>query len=286
MSSSSRLINNLEDAKRFLHSKTKDFPRFVVVLGSGLACMLDQIEIEQEISYDQIPHLLSPTVEGHKGRLLIGTMHGMRIACMQGRLHYYEGHLMENVVFPFRALAFAGAEIFLLTNASGGLHSKMKPGEFMLIEDHINLMGTNPLIGENLESIGTRFPDLSQLYDRELGKIIISTAKRLKTPLRRGVYVAIHGPSYETPAEIRMHRKLGADVVGMSTVPEAIALHHMGKRVAAISCITNLAAGVTKAPLDHKDVLEIAKKVQNKFSRLVIESLRAMEKKVGKLENN
>jgi purine-nucleoside phosphorylase len=271
-------VEKLQEAKDFIDSKVKVFPDFVIVLGSGLATILTELEVEAEISYRDIPHLPQTTVEGHVSRLLVGKLGGVRVACMQGRLHFYEGLKMEEVVFPFRVFGLCGAEVFFLTNAAGGLHPEMKPADLVLIRDHLNLMGTNPLVGKNIDSLGTRFPDMTHIYDPELRKIIFNTAERLKTPLRQGVYVGLHGPSYETPAEIKMYTIMGGDVVGMSTVPEAIALHHMGKRVVAVSCVTNLAAGVSPTPLEHAEVLETAKKVQSTFCALVKESVKEMEK--------
>lgn len=272
------LHSRLEEAKTVLLRRCPRFPKCVVVLGSGLSALLQDLEIEQEIPFSQIPNLKNVSVEGHVGRLLIGNLKGSRIACMQGRLHFYEGHSMEDVVFPFRLFALCGAEIFFITNASGGVHAKMKPMDLLLIEDHINLMGTNPLIGPNHDFLGPRFPDMTKIYDLELRKIVEKKARAMKVRLHKGVYVGIHGPSYETPAEIRFYKSIGADVVGMSTVPEAIAINHMKKRVVAISCITNLAAGVGKKPLVHSEVLENAKKVHGKFARLVAESLKEMQK--------
>ena len=201
---------------------------------------------------------------------------------MLGRLHYYEGHDMTDVVFPVRALAWAGAKAFMLTNASGGLHQDMSPLDFLLIRDHINLMGTNPLMGENPEALGPRFPDMTHIYDLALGKILQKAAKDLNITVREGVYVGTHGPTYETPAEIRMYRTLGADVVGMSTVPEALALRHMGKRVLGLSCITNMAAGVTPAPLEHSDVLANASRIYSRFSKLIGHCIKDIGVEVGK----
>ena len=275
------MIARIDESKQILMARCPQFPKIVIVLGSGLSEVLKDMTIEAEIPYSEIPHVKSATVEGHRGRLLIGDLHGVRVACMQGRLHFYEGHKMEDVVFPFRLFAVAGAEAFVLTNASGGLHTDMAPLDLCLIRDHINLMGTNPLIGPNLEQFGTRFPDMTHLYDPDFCRIFATAADRLNISLRQGVYVAIHGPSYETPAEIRMYRILGGDIVGMSTVPEAIALHHMGKRVVAVSCITNLAAGVTSEPLVHSEVLENAKKAYGQFSRLLIEAVKQIGKELG-----
>ncbi|NBX68837.1 MAG: purine-nucleoside phosphorylase [Proteobacteria bacterium] len=271
-------FEKLEEARKFVVEKIEEFPKFLIVLGSGLANILNELEVETEISYSDIPHLAQTTVEGHVSRLVVGRLGGTRVACMQGRLHFYEGLKMDEVVFPFRVFALAGAQVFFLTNAAGGLHPSMKPADLVLIKDHLNLMGTNPLVGKNIAELGPRFPDMTHLYDPELRKIVRDTSKQLKIELGEGVYVGLHGPSYETPAEIKMYTLLGGDVVGMSTVPEAIALHHMGKRIVAISCVTNLAAGVSPTPLEHAEVLETAKKVQSKFCLLVKESVKSMEK--------
>ena len=281
MKETDSVMKKLEEAKQFVLSRCPDFPKFLVVLGSGLAGILSDLKVEKEIPFTDIPHVRKPTVEGHVARLLIGKLKNTRVACMQGRLHFYEGYPMEDVVFPFRVFALSGAEVFLLTNASGGLHSEMKPSDLCLIRDHINLMGTNPLIGKNHDALGPRFPDMTHLYDPKLREITKRVAKKLNVELHEGVYIALHGPSYETPAEIKMYKMLGADLVGMSTVPEAISLNHMGKRVMAISCITNLAAGVGDSPLVHSEVLENAKKVHGVFSKLVIETLETIRLEYG-----
>lgn len=266
-------IAKIEEAKKYVLSQVKDFPKFLIVLGSGLASVLEQLKVEVDIPYEKIPHLKAPTVIGHKGKLLIGMLGKTRVACMQGRLHYYEGLQMSEVVFPFRVFCKAGAEVVLLSNAAGGLSTAFKPTDLVLIQDHINMMGNNPLIGPNVPELGARFPDMSHLYDPKINQAFLKVAKKQKVNLKKGIYVGIHGPSYETPAEIRLYKKMGASVVGMSTIPEAIAIHHMGKRVACISCVTNYAAGVIKQQLDHSEVLDNAKKVQAKFSKLVIETL-------------
>jgi purine-nucleoside phosphorylase len=274
-------MEKLRAAKAFLLERCPVFPKIVIVLGSGLGAALGSMPIEVEIPYAEIPHLKPASVEGHRGRLLIGKIGGVRIAAMQGRLHFYEGLSMADVVFPFRALALAGGDTFLLTNASGGLKTDMAPLDLMLIRDHINLMGTNPLIGRNLEELGPRFPDMTHVYDSELSEILVQAARQTGLRLREGVYVGIHGPSYETPSEIKMYQMLGGDAVGMSTVPEAIALRHMGKRVAGISCITNLAAGVSASLLAHAEVLENAKLVYTAFYKLLSEAVAAMGKRYG-----
>lgn len=271
------LMQRLDDAKKVLLAKLGSFPKLVMVLGSGLSNIADDIQREAEIPLSEIPHVKKPTVQGHVAKLVVGKLHGVRVACLQGRLHYYEGHSMDDVVFPMRALAWAGADAFLLTNAAGGLRPEMSPLDFVLLKDHINLFGTNPLIGPNHDALGVRFPDLSHTYDPELRKIFLNAAKKHSIPLWEGVYVGIHGPSYETPAEIRCYRNMGGDVVGMSTIPEAIALRHMGKRVVALSCVTNMAAGVTDEPLIHDDVLANGKKIYGRFAKLMEEAIRSLE---------
>lgn len=271
------MIQKLEEATKAVKKLCPEFPKVVIVLGSGLSGLLDEMQTEIEIPFTSIPHLKQATVEGHVGRLVVGKLNGVRLACMQGRLHFYEGLSMEEVVFPYRAFALAGAETFLLTNAAGGLHADVQPPELVLIQDHINMMGTNPLVGKNEDQLGPRFPDMTRLYDPEFNAKILQVANQKKIPLKTGVYVATHGPSYETPSEIKMYRIVGGDVVGMSTVPEAITLHHMGKRVVAISCVTNLAAGVSAQTLQHGEVLENAKKIYARFSGLIREVVGILE---------
>ena len=265
------VYERLIEAKRGLLDRCPNFPKTLVVLGSGLGSFLDDLTIEREISYNEIPHFKSSTVAGHAGRLVIAKHGDHRIACMQGRLHTYEGYSFADVVFPFRTFALAGAEQFLLTNAAGGLNPDFHPGELVLIRDHINLMGSNPLSGPNIEQLGPRFPDMTQVYDVKLNQIILDSALKLKLEMKQGVYVALEGPCYETPSEVKMYRMFGGDMIGMSTVPEALALRHMGKRVAGISCVTNPAAGVSKTPLSHEEVLETANRVRAVFASLLLE---------------
>ncbi len=270
------MLNKLDEAKHFFLSRCTVFPETVIVMGSGMSDVLSDMEVEEEFSFKDIPHVPQVSVQGHKGKIKIGRVGGKRVVVSQGRLHFYEGLPMSTVVLPFRAMALAGAKNFILTNAAGGMHAEMTPPSLVLISDHINLMGTNPLIGPNLEDLGPRFPDLTHLYDPDIRAAFRAAAKKVQVPLREGVYLGIHGPSYETPAEIRMYRQLGADVVGMSTVPEAIALRHMGRRVAGISCVTNLAAGVTGEPMNHQEVLDNAKTAQDSLGRLLTEGIRTM----------
>ncbi len=274
------LILQLNESKRFILSKYSDFPDIVIVLGSGLGELVNEMDIDLILKYSEIPHFKSSTVCGHVGRLVVGKLNGVKIACLQGRLHFYEGYSMSEVVFPVRTLSWIGSKIFVITNASGGLNSNMSPLDFMLIKDHINLMGTNPLIGENFNELGPRFPDLTNLYCKNLRKIFFDTGLNLKLPIKEGVYLGIHGPTYETPAEIEMYKLLGADAVGMSTIPEAIALHHMGKKVVGLSCITNLAAGVSNHKVNHDDVLSNAKKMFAQFSILMKEVVVKLEAEI------
>jgi purine-nucleoside phosphorylase len=263
------ILKQLSQATEYVQKRVQRFPRTVVVTGSGLGPLVDDLEIEAEIAYHEIPYVNRSTVQGHAGSLAVGRLGSSRVAFMRGRLHYYEGYSMRDVVFPFRVFANCGASTFILTNASGALHEAIHPTSLVLITDHINLMGSNPLVGSNCDELGPRFPDMSRLYDSTLNAVCLKTAVKLGVELREGIYVGLHGPSYETPAEIRMYRKLGGDIVGMSTVPEAIALRHMGKRVAAISCVTNYAAGVATSELIHEEVLQNAHRAQVPFAKLI-----------------
>jgi len=246
-------------------------PRIGLILGSGLGSFVDHIQVEKIIPYDQIPHFYVPSIEGHKGRLVVGTVDGIPIAALQGRLHYYEGYSMAEIVYPTRTLAMLGIEAMVLTNAAGGIKHSMRAGDFMIIEDHINMMGDNPLKGRNSEQFGPRFPDMTEAYDRDFVKIASRIAKKQKLRASKGIYVAMQGPTYETPAEVRHIAKIGGDAVGMSTVPESIAANHFGLRVCGISCITNLAAGISDHKLSHADVTETAKLVETKFARFMSE---------------
>jgi len=270
--------DKLQTARDFLAKRVPKFPRLAVVLGSGLGGALNAMQVRAEIPFSEIPGVRASTVQGHSGKLVIGDFHSVPVACFQGRIHSYEGLLPAEVVFPFRVAALLGTEVFLLTNAAGGVHPDMKPMDLVLIRDHINLMGVNPLTGPNDPRLGERFPDMTHAYDPELCRLIHEAGVDAQVALREGVYVGISGPSYETPAEIRMYRSLGGDVVGMSTVPEVIALRHMKKRVAAISCVTNLAAGVGSEALAHSEVLEAGAQVEGRFARLMESILTRFER--------
>ena len=264
------LIDSLDAAADAIRRKAKREPRIGLVLGSGLGAFAESLADRTAIPYDRIPNFPVPSgVVGHAGELVLGTVGKIPVAVLSGRVHYYEGRTMAEVVFPVRVLARLGVGAVVLTNAAGGVRLSFKPGDLMVLTDHINGLAANPLIGSNEEALGARFPDMSAVYDAGLRKVIQAEARRLKIPLRQGVYVGLQGPSYETPAEIRMWRKLGADAVGMSTVPEAIALRHAGVRVAGISTITNMAAGVLKQTLNHAEVMETARRVGARFVRLL-----------------
>jgi len=256
-------------AANFIRTRANADLSVGVVLGSGLGAFAEDLSQSVFIRYDEIPGFAQATVEGHAGRLVIGTAEGVTVAAMQGRFHFYEGYSLEDVTFPIRVLKLVGVRTLILTNAAGSLNTEFTPGSLMIISDHINLMGINPLIGPNDERFGPRFPDLTSTYDPELQSIVIEEAKVLGLDMRRGVYAALSGPSYETPAEIHMVRTLGADAVGMSTVPEAIVARHMDMKVIGISCITNLAAGVSSRPVDHSQVIATGERVRSEFTELL-----------------
>ncbi len=263
------LYERAEHAARFLRARAEADVRVALVLGSGLGAFADELEDAQAIPYSEIPGFARPTVEGHAGRLVLGRVGGCPAAVMQGRFHFYEGYTLEEVTFPVRVLGLLGAKSLVLTNAAGGLNNSYEQGALILISDHLNLMGTNPLLGRNDERFGPRFPDMTEVYDREYQEAAIAEAREMGLELRRGIYAALTGPSYETPAEIRMLRLLGADAVGMSTVPEAIVARQMGVRVLGLSCITNMAAGVLDKPINHEEVIETGERVRETFAELL-----------------
>lgn len=271
-----RLAKCLEAVRR----KTDFVPDVALVLGSGLGGFASQVECEAEISYSEIEGFPRSTVEGHKGRFLFGRVNGVKTVVMDGRVHYYEGYPTKDVVLPIRLMRLMGAKALMLTNAAGGINPGFHAGDMMLIRDHISVLVPNPLIGENVEELGTRFPDMSSIYDKELSDAVLETAKGLGIELQEGVYIQTTGPSFESPAEIRMAGILGADAVGMSTAVEAIAANHAGMRVCAVSCISNLAAGISPTPLTHAEVQECADKNAPRFTALVKESLKAISSKL------
>ena len=264
------LLGRLDASADWIRGKRDAAPRVGLVLGSGLGSFAAKLKNRVAIPYEEIPHFPVPSgVVGHAGELVLGDVERTPVAVLSGRVHFYEGRPMSEVVFPARVLARLGVSAVVLTNAAGGIRRTFKPGDLMLISDHINAFGTNPLIGPNEDSLGPRFPDMSAVYDAALRKLAKQTARKLAVPLREGVYLGTTGPSYETPAEIRACRVIGADAVGMSTVPEAIALRHAGVRVLGISTITNMAAGILPQPLDHAEVLATTKRVGERFVRLL-----------------
>lgn len=256
-----------------VRERTDFKPDIALVLGSGLGAMADEMNAVCSISYNDIPDFPVSTVAGHKGRFVFGKIGGVNIVVMQGRVHYYEGYDVKDVVLPIRLMKMLGADKLFLTNAAGGINPAFKAGDFMLITDHISALVLSPLIGQNIDELGVRFPDMSEVYSRRLRAIIENSAVAEGIPLQRGVYIQTTGPNYETPAEIRAYGRLGADAVGMSTAIEAMAARHMGMEVCGISCISNLAAGISANPLSHAEVQETADRVAPLFKRLVTRSI-------------
>jgi purine-nucleoside phosphorylase len=250
------------DAADFIQSRVTVLPRVAVVLGSGLGAFADSLDSAATVNYAEMPGWPQSTAVGHSGKLVVGLADGVPVAVLAGRAHLYEGYSARDVTYGIRTLDLLGVNTVVLTNAAGGINVDYKPGDLVLISDHINLMGQNPLTGPNDESIGPRFPDMSEAYPKKLREVAREAGKAMDLELREGVYAAVPGPSYETPAEIRYLRTIGADLVGMSTVPETIAANHAGMRVLGISCVTNHAAGVVEGKLDHKEVLETGERMK------------------------
>lgn len=263
------LYERAEHAARTIRARWNEDARLALVLGSGLGAFADDMEDATSLPYTEVPGFACSTVEGHPGRLVLGKVEGVPVVAMQGRFHYYEGYSFDEVTFPIRVLGLLGIKAIILTNAAGGMSNGFTQGSLMVISDHLNLIGANPLHGANDERFGPRFPDMTEVYDRDYQDIMIKEARRLGHELRRGVYAALSGPSYETPAEIRMLRALGADAVGMSTVPEAIIARHMGIKILGLSCITNLAAGVLGTQINHAEVIETGERVRATFAELL-----------------
>ena len=264
------LMQKLNEAKAFIESRTKGMEIYAgLVLGSGLGDLAEEIKNPVIINYKDIPHFPVSTVAGHAGRLVIGELEGRNVLCMQGRFHFYEGYEMDQVVFPIQVMKMLGIQRLILTNAAGCVNKAWKPGTLMLINDHIKLAPQSPMRGRNEEELGLRFFDMSRAYDPELIKVAKAEAEKLGIPVTEGVYMFFSGPNFETPAEIRAARVLGADAVGMSTVPEVIAAAHCGLRTLGISCMTNMAAGILDQPLGHTEVLETGLRVKGQFSALI-----------------
>ncbi len=262
-------MTSIQQTAAWLRGRIGQTPDVAIVLGSGLGDFTAALGDATTIDYHEIPNWPASTVVGHAGRLVVGTLAGKRVAALSGRVHFYEGHDLKTVTFATRVLGVLSVKTIVLTNAAGGINLTFTPGTLMLIDDHINLLGSNPLVGPNDDRLGPRFPDMSEVYSRRLRTIANAAAEAQGSRLAHGVYVAVHGPSYETPAEIRYLRTIGADAVGMSTVPEAIAARHMGMDVVGVSCITNMAAGVLPQPLVHDEVMEVARRVRKRFAALL-----------------
>ena len=268
------MYGKLSTAAQYIQNIRHFVPKVGMVLGSGLGTFVERVDDVVVIAYSEIPFFHKTTVEGHQGRLILGFIENVPVALLQGRLHAYEGHEMDDIVFSVRTLAALGAETLILTNAAGGVNQEFSPGDLILIKDHINLMGKNPLLGPNINELGPRFPDMTEAYSLELRGHFHEAAKENNTVLKEGVYCSVLGPTYETPAEINMISVLGGDMVGMSTVPEAIAANHLGLKVAGISCITNMAAGLSNEKLNHDDIKGEALRVIEKFSDLLTRAIK------------
>lgn len=262
-------FDTIQRAAHFLSEKYHHKPQIGLILGSGLGVLGEEIEQSIKIPYAEIPEFPTSTVEGHAGQLVFGQLNGVHVVAMQGRFHYYEGYSFDKVTFPVRVMKELGVKQLIVTNAAGGVNENFAPGDLMLITDHINNMGSNPLIGPNDSRLGVRFPDMSEAYSKALIEKAKKIANSLELNIQEGVYVGNTGPTYETPAEVRMLRQLGGDAVGMSTVPEVIVARHAGLDVLGISCISNMAAGILNQPLNHEEVIETTEKVKVDFLRLV-----------------
>jgi purine-nucleoside phosphorylase len=266
---SSSLYERAEHAARIVRARVNQEPRVAVVLGSGLGGFADDFEEAVAIPYGEIPGFVPSTAQGHAGRLVVGKVGQVPILAMQGRVHYYEGYTLEEVTFPIRTFKLLGIKTIVLTNAAGGINVQLSQGALMVISDHLNLMGVNPLRGPNDERFGPRFPDMSAVYSPSLQEIVIEESRAMGVEIRRGIYAALSGPNYETPAEIHLLRNCGADAVGMSTVPEAIVARQMDMEVLGISCITNMAAGISDEPINHDEVMETGNRVRSAFTQLL-----------------
>ncbi len=265
----SNMFDKIQESADFIKNKSNISPKVGLILGSGLGVLADEIQNAVKIKYNDIPNFPVSTVEGHAGQLVIGNLEGKQVVAMQGRFHYYEGYSQQEITFPVRVMKALGVDTIVVTNAAGGSNTNFKPGDLMVIKDHINLSGNNPLIGKNDERFGPRFPDMSTAYNPKYVALVKECAKELNMNIQEGVYAFFSGPTYETPAEVRMAQILGADAVGMSTAPEVIVASHSSMDVIGISCITNMAAGILDQPLDHEEVIETTQKVKAEFLSLV-----------------
>lgn len=263
------MFNKIQETAEFINARINTQPKIGLILGSGLGVLADEIQNPVKINYNDIPNFPVSTVEGHAGCLVLGSLEGKDVVAMQGRFHYYEGYSQQEITFPVRVMKALGVETIIVTNAAGGANTNFKPGDLMVIKDHINLSGSNPLIGSNDNRLGPRFPDMSTAYKPKYINLVKKCAKELNMNIQEGVYAFFSGPTYETPAEVKMAQILGADAVGMSTAPEVIVASHSSMDVVGISCITNMAAGILDQPLDHEEVIETTQKVKAEFLSLV-----------------
>lgn len=270
------LINKINETAGFIHERISYKPEIGLILGSGLGVLADEIQDKTIIKYNELPHFPESTVKGHKGQLVIGKLEGRKVIAMQGRFHYYEGYSMKEVTFPVRVMKALGIDKLIVTNAAGGTNKDFEPGDLMIIKDHINFAFDNPLMGRNFEELGPRFPDMSNAYSKELISTAYKAADEIDIKLREGNYMFFSGPTYETPAEVSMATYLGADAVGMSTVPEVTVAVHSGINALGISCITNMASGILDQPLNHSEVIETTIRVKEKFILLIRKILKYM----------
>ncbi|WP_066500090.1 purine-nucleoside phosphorylase [Abyssisolibacter fermentans] len=262
------MLKKILEASNYIKTRIDIKPEIGLILGSGLGDLANEITDKVIIKYDEIPHFPISTIEGHAGNFVFGTLENKKVAVMQGRFHYYEGYTMQEVVFPVRVMKALGIDTLIITNACGGMNKELYPGALMIIEDHINFMGDNPLIGRNYDELGPRFPDMSHAYNESLIKVAIDTAKDIGIEVKKGVYAAISGPYYFSRAELKMLRTIGGDVIGMSTVPEVIAANHMAMKVLGISCITDMAIAEEIESISHEEVMEVANEAKPKFINL------------------
>ena len=262
-------LTQIQEAKEFLQKKITSVPDVAVILGTGLGSLAEHIENKTTIKYADIPHFPLSTVEGHAGEFIIGNIGSKHVIAMSGRFHFYEGYSMKEVTFPVRVMKALGINKLIVTNAAGGMNPNFKAGDLMIITDHINMMGTNPLIGKNYDELGPRFPDMSQAYNKEFTELALKTAKELNIEVQTGNYLAVSGPMFETPAELRLFRNMGGDAVGMSTIPEVIVANHSGMKVLGVSCITDMAIADGLEPLDNDRVIATAEKAKFKFVELI-----------------
>ncbi|MBO8170613.1 MAG: purine-nucleoside phosphorylase [Bacillaceae bacterium] len=269
-------VKKIEEAASYIRDHLSFLPEVGLILGSGLGVLADEIEDAVKLDYEDIPHFPVSTVEGHAGKLVIGHLNGKKVVAMQGRFHYYEGYSMSEVTFPLYVMKELGVRAMIITNAAGGMNRNFSPGDLMIITDHINFTGNNPLIGPNPDKYGPRFPDMSRAYTPELVQVAEQAAQKEGLQVQKGVYAGISGPSFMTPAELIMLRNLGADALGMSTVPEVIAASHCGLKVLGISCITDMAIGEELEPLTHEQVMEVAEKTKPRFIKLVKSAIRGV----------